>query len=239
MAEPGLEALLEVQAHDLVLDQLRYRRQSLPERAELGDRRSALARLEAALVDGEARAHQMARAQRRLEDEIESVETHAASSERQLYSGTIQVPKELQARSAEVESLRRRKRQLEDDLLEVMEAAEPVAVEIGDLEDERRRTQADVERLGLAIMTQESDIDGQLGQVTAQRAEVGTKVGPELLATYEHLRSRLGGTGVARIDAGRCTGCHLSLPAVELDALRRAPEGAVVRHEECGRILVR
>lgn len=238
MADPALEALLEVQAHDVVLDQLRYRRQSLPERAELRDRRSDLSRLEAALVDGEARSHQLARAQRRLEDEIESVETHAATSEGQLYSGHIQAPKELQARSAEVESLRRRKRRLEDDLLEVMEAAEPVAAEIGDLEEGRRRAMADIERLGAAIATQEADLDEQVAAVVAERAEAGVKVGPELLGTYERLRSRLGGIAVARIDAGRCTGCHLGLPAVELDALRRAGPGAVVRHEECGRILV-
>ncbi|MGI9120061.1 MAG: zinc ribbon domain-containing protein [Acidimicrobiales bacterium] len=238
MADPALEALLEVQAHDVVLDQLRYRRQSLPERAQLRDRRYGLTRLEAALVDGEARSHQLARSQRRLEDEIESVEAHAASSEGQLYSGNIHAPKELQARSAEVEALRRRKRQLEDELLEVMEAAEPVTAEIGDLEQGRRGAQADIERLGLAIATQEADIDDQMGAVVAERAEAGAKVGPELLGTYERLRSRLGGIGVARIEAGRCTGCHLSLPAVELDALRRAGDGAVVRHEECGRILV-
>ncbi len=238
MADPALEALLEVQAHDVVLDQLRYRRQSLPERAELAGRRSELSRLETALVDAEARSHQLARAQRRLEDEIESVEAHAATSEGQLYSGTIHAPRELQARSAEVDALRRRKRQLEDDLLEVMEAAEPVATEIGDLEEGGRRAMADIERLGAAIASQEADLDEQVAAVVAERAEAGAKVGPKLLGTYEPLRSRLGGIAVARIDAGRCTGCHLSLPAVELDALRRAGPGAVVRHEECGRILV-
>jgi predicted nucleic acid-binding Zn-ribbon protein len=72
----------------------------------------------------------------------------------------------------------------------------------------------------------------------AARADVAARVPDALLAHYEKLRRGLDGVGVARVDAGRCAGCHLSLSAVELDSLRRAADGQVVNHEECGRILV-
>ncbi len=59
-----------------------------------------------------------------------------------------------------------------------------------------------------------------------------------LLATYERLRTRLGGIGVARLVGNHCDGCHLALSAVELDHVRHLPEGEVYTCEQCSRILV-
>jgi uncharacterized protein len=59
-----------------------------------------------------------------------------------------------------------------------------------------------------------------------------------LLATYERLRARLGGVGVARLVGTHCDGCHLTLSAVELDRVRHLPDGEVYTCEQCGRILV-
>lgn len=238
MAEPALEALLEVQAADLAADRLRYRREGLPERVALRERRAALADLDEQLATLRGQAHELERSQRRMEDEISAVEAKAVDSERRLYSGAVGAPRELQALSDEVEALRRRQRRLEDDLLDVMELAEPVAADLPRLVDERARVAAEAERLEQAILEEEEAIARELAEQRAARDAAAAGVPADLLTTYEGLRSRLGGVGVARLDAGRCTGCHLGLPAVELDAVRRAPEGAIVRHEECGRILV-
>lgn len=239
MAEPPFEALLEVQSHDVAADQLRYRRESLPERARLRGAERAIAELGSALQGEGVRLADLERAQRRLEDEIDSIEAKAKESEGRLYSGAVQAPRELQALADEVEGLRRRKRHLEDQLLEVMEQAEPVASEIARLGAERSAAEAEAALVREALSSQEGEIDGALATQLEARATVAARVPAELLATYEGLRRRLGGVGVARVDAGRCTGCHLSLPAQELDALRRAAPGEIVRHEECGRILVR
>ena len=60
----------------------------------------------------------------------------------------------------------------------------------------------------------------------------------DLLARYEQLRSKLGGTGAARLVGGSCSGCHLTLSSMELDRVRKAPPDAVITCEQCGRILV-
>ncbi|HEV2766831.1 MAG TPA: hypothetical protein VGV63_03860, partial [Acidimicrobiales bacterium] len=117
MADALLDRLLEVQAADLAADQLRYRRESLPERAALRERRAALEDLDRQLTVLRGRAGELDRSQRRMEDEITSMEAKAADSERRLYSGAVNAPRELQALSDEVEALRRRQRRLEDDLL--------------------------------------------------------------------------------------------------------------------------
>ena len=238
MADPSLEALLEVQARDLAIDQLRYRREALPERQALGDVTAALAGVERSTSSAAARIHQLEREQRRLEDDIDLIEAKAQDSESRLYGGQVHAPKELQALATEVKSLRSRKSLREDELLEVMESTEPLQAEIDRLHVEAKALTLEGERLAGVLAEEETAIERQQAGEMAARTDVAAKVPEGLLATYEKLRHRLNGVGIARVDGGRCTGCHLSLSAVELDSLRRAAEGQVVRHEECGRILV-
>lgn len=239
MADPSLDALLVLQEHDTSADQLRHRRASLPERLALAELDAARSGLEVEIADLAERAAELGRSQRRLEDEVATIEAKAAETDRTLYSGTVTAPKELQALQHEVDALRRRASMLEDDLLEIMEAAEPVHAELAALEQRRDQAIVEAGRLRTLIDEAETEIDAELAVVLRQRDEALAAVPAPLLGTYEKLRDHLGGVAVARLDAGRCTGCHLALPATELDVARKAPSGAVIHHEECGRILVR
>ena len=234
-----LERLLEVQAHDTTIDQLRHRRSHLPQRAELERLGTAIAAVEGQLVPVHQRLDGLGRSQRRLEDEVAGLEAKASEAERKLGSGAVTAPRELQAMQESVESLRRRARSLEDELLEIMEESETVTARSDELTAERDRLDAEAGGLRAALAEAEVAIDGDLEREQSARADQASEVPAELLATYEKLRDRLDGIGVARLDGNRCTGCHLSLPATEIDQIKRQPPDAVVRHEECGRILVR
>lgn len=238
MSTPSLEALLVVQAHDLVIDQLGHRRATLPEREALRARSEAMAEVARHLADIGGRSHELERTQRRLEDEIALVVAKVMESQERLYSGAVAAPRELQALSAEVDSLRRRQRSLEDEVLEVMEAREPVDAEHARLSHEQEVLRTEGQRLSALLATAEGEIDSSIATEQTARAAAAQEVPGDLLTTYDRLRRRLDGVGVARVDAGRCTGCHLHLSAVELDHLRRIIAGPTVRHEECGRILV-
>lgn len=239
MGDALLESLLEVQGHDLVIDQLRHRRHVLEERQALRELAQTSEHLDRQRASLASRAHDLERQQRRVEDEVDSVGARRADSERQLYGGTVRAPRELQALSHEVDALAGRIRALEDDLLELMEAAEPLAAELAGLDRRRQEIDAEAVRLAALLSQREAEIDDLLAAEAAARAAAVASIPPDLMVTYEQLRRRLDGVAVARLEASRCTGCHLALPAVELDAVRRAPADAVVRHEECGRILVR
>jgi len=60
-----------------------------------------------------------------------------------------------------------------------------------------------------------------------------------LLALYEKIRSSADGVGAARLHAGQCQGCHLTINAADLSRISALPDDDVVRCEECRRILVR
>ncbi len=231
--------LLRLQEHDTAADRLRHRRRTLPELAQLRAIEDELSRLEPALAEVSARAAEAARAQRRLEDELATIEAKMAELDARLYSGTVTVPRELQAMQAEGEALRARRSMLEDVVLEAMGDREPVDAEVAAVEGRRAELDAQGSRLRAAVAEAQAGIDKELAEETEAREAAVAAIPDDLLALYEQLRSRLGGVAAAPLVNGRCGGCHLALPATEIDRLRREPPEALVRCDQCGRILVR
>lgn len=239
MANPPLSTLLSVQELDTSSDQLARRRETLSARGELATAISEDARLHAELDAVAGRAHEVERHQRRLEDEVATLEDKASAADRQLYSGSVTAPRELQALQDEVASLRRRIGTIEDELLAVMEEREPVDAEVTALRTAAGEVAERAAGLRETLRADEKAIAAELTEVAASRTALAAEVPGDLLARYERIRARAGGAGIARLDGHRCTGCHLELPNREVDELRRAPADEIVVHDECGRILVR
>lgn len=236
--EGPLQLVLAVQEHDLALDRLRHRRAHLPERAELATLERELATLDASLARSEAERATLAARQAELEGGIEAATTRIGTIERQLYEGRGTAFRDQQAMAGEVASLKERRSHLEDDELGVMEELEPVDAEIGELKARREAAVAAAEGLRSAIEAAEGVIDGEIAAVGTARAHVSSAVPAALAAEYERLRAKLGGVGAARLVGASCSGCHLTLPATELDRIRHAPAGARFHCEQCGRLLV-
>lgn len=233
-----LEGLLAVQERDTTVDQLEHRRTHLPEHSELAAVEGRIAAVEARLAEVRAAREEVATRQERFEQESTHVEARIAEIEKRMYSGSVSASRELQAMAAEVESLRERHSSLDDHVLATMEEAEPLDEAIAGLLAERANHDADAERLRALIAEAEVAIEAELASERAARSEVAAAVPADLLATYEKLRSKLGGIGAARLVGPSCTGCHLTLPATELDRIKRGPADALVFCDQCGRILV-
>jgi predicted nucleic acid-binding Zn-ribbon protein len=233
-----LEALLVVQELDLTADQLRHRRDTLPARTEAASRRAELQRIDRATAAAADRRHELVRTQGRLEDEIELVRDKAVEVDRTLYGGVVRNPRELMDLQEELAALGRRQRTLEDQEIEIMEALEPVEAELTSLEDERRTAQFDLERLTAELVDAEAMIDDELAELAERRLAAIAPVAPDILDEYERLRVAFGGVGVARLVGSSCSGCHLTLPAVDVDQIRRGESGPMVNCSQCGRLLV-
>ena len=235
---PALEDLLVVQEHDSAADRLRHRRETLPEQARLSEVEQAIAALEASAADVGERRDDVVRRQQRHEDELASVEGKIGEVDRRLYSGAVAAPRELQALQADVASLKRHRSDIEDRVLEAMQDREPLDSEVAKLQAERVTLENEAEQLRQAIAAQTQEIDADLATELEARAAAAAGVPEDLLSQYERLRTQQGGIGAARLVNGRCTGCHLTLPATELDRIRREAPDTVVLCDQCGRILV-
>jgi predicted nucleic acid-binding Zn-ribbon protein len=235
----ALDDLLVLQDHDSAIDRLRHRLHTLPERAALGGNEAAQAALAVRIEEAVGRRDEAARVERRVEDELASVEAKIIEVEKKLYSGSVSAPRELQALQADVASLQRHKSTLEDDVLVAMETREPIDVEVRVLEAERDALDADALRLLAVIAEASTDLEAELASEETMREAAAGKVPSELLAHYDELRAKLGGVAAARLVGPTCTGCHLSLPATEIDRIKHLSPDEVAHCDQCGRILVR
>jgi predicted nucleic acid-binding Zn-ribbon protein len=155
-----------------------------------------------------------------------------------MHSGAVTASRELTAMVDQIKSLEHRRSDLEDAELELMVAAEPLDAELAVLTPQRESLDSEGTRLRALVAEAESEIHARLSQSAEARIAAAADVPEGLLKTYDALRARLGGVGVARLVGSSCGGCHLVLPAVEVDRVRRQPPDAVVTCEQCGRILV-
>lgn len=235
----SLHRLLEVQDQDTLGDQLRHRREHHPLRAELAEVDAGVQRAEHTRDEAVRERDEILRRQADLESEAQTTQLRLAALESRLYSAEVSAARDLQAMAAEADSLRSRVAGLEDDILLAMEEAEPVQAQVAEAETTLDRLRSRREELGRELAAAEAEIRAEESAHAATRAELARTVPEDLLARYERLRARLGGVAVAALTNGMCGGCHLRLPATELDRIRKAPPDAVLVCEQCGRILVR
>lgn len=235
----AFDDLLTLQTHDTAADRLRHRKASLAEREALTEQQMARAGLETQLTDARARRDEVLREERRLDDEVRSLEAKAKAEDQRMYSGTISSPKELQAMAADVEHLRRRAAEVEDSELEVMEQREALDAEVAEIEATLAAVNAQADRLSAVIAEAEVAIDAELATEEEGRASVLGSIPAGVLSLYESVRTANRGTGAARLVGSSCQACHLTLPATEVDRIRHLPPDVMARCDNCGAILVR
>lgn len=239
-ADPAtLKILLGVQELDRRLDRLAHDRTTLPELTSIAEIDQRLAALDAEAAEVEARRHELGREQKRHEDEVALIEDRIAKEDAKLYSGSVTALKELQALQDEIAALNARRSTVEDQVLEVMEAIEPVDAELAAIAG--RREALTTERAGFeqTVEVRRSELDAEAESVRAERLDQVARLDTDLIDEYERLRARPGQVGVARLVGTTCHGCHLDLSAVEVDRLKKLPAGDLVHCDECGCILVR
>jgi uncharacterized protein len=233
-----LEALLLVQERDIALDQLRHRRDAMPERAELTAAATEWRQREAERAEVAERHRVVLADERRIDDEAQAVGARADDVNTKLYSGTVSSPKELQAMQADIDMLHRRRSDLEDEELEVMEKREALDAELAALDGAIAALQASVARLTTVIAETEAEIDEEIAREVQQRADLAKPIAESLLRDYERRRAQNRGAGAARLVGTTCQACHLTIPSTEAEQVRRSAGTVVSYCDNCSAILV-
>lgn len=171
----------------------------------------------------------------RIESDVAVVDARSARDAERLAASTS--PKEAQGLESELASLARRKSDLEDAELEVMERLERADAAVAEQETLIAETNAQGSALSAEAKRVVAEADAAAEAATRDRAAVAGSVPVDLLALYEKLATR--GAGAAVLRARTCEWCHMVLSGTDLAALRQAPEDEVVTCPECGSILVR
>jgi uncharacterized protein len=232
------QRLIELQDLDLQLAQLDHQAKTLPvlkalaQAQEGHDSHQVLAIASATeKSDIEVELH-------RSESDVEQVVSRIAKDQQYVDSGAASA-KDLQNLLGELESLNRRKQELEEVELEIMVRIDEADSRRQEHERERDRFAAEVNKLSMERDATLAEIDANKSEIFARRESVASSISAELMALYQKIRESNGGIGAARLKDGKCDGCHLNINTVELARIKALPEDELVRCEECRRILVR
>jgi len=230
--------LLDVQAHDTRLTQLAHRRRTLPEHAEVDRLTGQLTTLGDQFVAARTVVSDIERELVKAEADVEQVRQRVIRDRGRLDAGHG-AAKELQAIQHELDSLAQRQSVLEDAELEVMERLEAAQSRVAELEADEERVSAELAEATGRRDRLVAELDDEAGREQQARVNAAAGLSAELLALYEKVREQSGGIGAARLYQRRCEGCRLELNTTDINRIRAAADDAVIRCEECRRILVR
>lgn len=231
--------LLDLQAEDTAIAQLEHRRRSLPEHAAIAEARTIRTRLSAEVVAARTQAGDLQLDVDKAEADLVPVRERRLRDQKRVDDGTVTDPKQLNALLEEITHLGRRIGDLEDIELEVMEQLEAATGrqqmfggELSELENSMRALIASRDE-------QLSQLDAEVKGHQSARDAMAAEIPTDLLALYDRIRVRAGGLGAAALRGRRCSGCQLEATQTALAEYAAAADDAVLRCEECERVLVR
>jgi predicted nucleic acid-binding Zn-ribbon protein len=232
------EKLLALQALDSSLIQLEHKARNLPVSKVLDEKNLAFATARDLCVAAETEKSDIKHELSKSEIDVEQVVSRIERDEKRLASGQGS-PKELEQLQHELGSLAKRRAELEEIELEVLVRIEALDQRISSLSKERDALHEEVIKFSREKEVALEEITRAINATMSDRQVLANDCEPELLALYEKIRASADGIGAARLHAGQCQGCNLTINAADLSKIIALPDDEVVRCEECRRILVR
>ena len=222
--------LLELQGLDAKLKSLANRRRSLESDPRIKDLEAALS-----VANGELGAAKVA--VHDAEADVEQVATRIQRDEARLNSGTG-LSKDLVALQKDIASLNKRRSDLEDIELEVMER-------LDSLRARQARQQGIVDDIQGSFGTIRAELDAELAEVEAEagglrtkRSEFAAGLDAGMLAIYEKTLAKRG-VGAARLFHGTSEASGMKLSPGDLAEIKAAAADDIVFCPDSGAILVR
>lgn len=229
-------ALLTLQASDMRLQQLAHQMKTVPQLARLSELAVESERLRQQLLADMGAVEDARLELGRVEADVAVVEARMARDAERLASSSS--VKDVAGLEHEIESLRRRRDDLEEIQLGVMERLE--ALEAAAEESTRLRDAVLDE-----ILTVEEERDVALSSIEmerthadANRSELAATIPSELLELYERQRARYG-AGASHLRAGVSSASGVRLTESDMARIRAASPDEVILCPDSDAILVR
>lgn len=227
--------LLDLAALDARIRQADHRRKNPPQAARVQELLARRQELSHELTTRLGARDDLRAELARLESDVAVVDARRARDEERLAASSNS--REAQGLEHELASLAKRKSDLEDAELELMERLEGADAAVAEQESSIAATNAEGAELSAEGKRVVAEATADADQAARDREAVAGSIPAPLVALYDRLATRNAGAGLLR--RGTCEGCHMVLAGTDLQAVRDAPDDEVVMCSECGCVLVR
>jgi predicted nucleic acid-binding Zn-ribbon protein len=222
---------------DRWIERVGSQRSHLPEMAELAALEEELRELIKALREAQAAQNPVRTAYEDAKSQAERLGRRASDLEKTLSASTANA-RELTAIQNELEHLRELLGRCEDRELELLLELEPLDEVVNAVKERAQPAVARRTELQGVILQLQATLDEELASLREARHERAAALSPELLARYDAAFARVGTSGAAQVDAGRCDGCRIALSPLDHDRWKGQAAGTFMTCPECGRLLL-
>jgi hypothetical protein len=231
------EALRALMEADRWVDRVSAQRNHLPEMAELSTLEDELRALSKALQEARGAQAPVQQAYQDAVNEAERIRRREHDLDATLAASTGNA-RELGVLQRELEHLRDLLGRAEDRELELLIEIEPLDEVVAAIKARAQPGVARRTQLQATILELQATLDEEIVSLRLARAERARALSPELLARYDNVMVRVGTTGAAQVNAGRCDGCRIVLAPLDVDRWKSQPAGTFMSCPECGRLLL-
>ena len=228
---PHLPRLIELQAIDLRIAEIKHQRRLIPDR--LNAAQAPLRSVTEALTQAGASVEALTKERRTCERDLDAQESHIEKMKAR--TSEIKTNKEYQAHLFEIEMANKKKGEVEEKILGLMETIENLQREMTEAQAKVREAEAAFEREKTLLDDSEAALSKELTALDEHQRQVAASMPRDLLDRYEKLKAQRKDHALASVRDGTCQGCRLQLPPQLVAEVKRSDELLVCGY--CHRIL--
>ena len=187
------------------------------------------------LIDARNKVGDLELELKRSENDLELVENRIAKDNQRL--STTSSSKDAQGIEHELTALAKRKSELEDAELGIMEELDKVRAELVAAESAKSLAESELSALRAALDSTTSTLEAQRADLTAKRVALVGLIDPELAVAYQRKADRA--VAVGRLTGRECGACRISITATNLEEIVALPADEISECPNCQAYLVR
>jgi len=194
---------------------------------------SQLASSQAALEAVKQKARQVEVDRKNLELDVGTREQSIARLRTQQYE--TRKNDEFQAIGHEIERYTKEISAIEDQELELMDAADKLKVEVTAEEKKSTAAKESISRQLTDLQSKSKTLATRLDELKKERETLAGTIDEDLLDRFDRLFASKGDAAVVALEHDVCTGCHMKVTTATANRVKSGKE--IVSCEQCGRIL--
>lgn len=203
-----LKALERLQEIDLKIDSLKKNKTALPAGLKALDDSLARTKAQVTLKKNAIAEIEKLHRQTKAAQDLNSDRLTRSSGKLEAVSNSH----EFQAASKELEQLRKLALTLEDQIKKYNVEIENGNKDLTTFTVELDKKQTERDEQGAKVSGQDSQINSQIDELSAERKQFTSIVERATLAIYDRVRGARGGLGIVPAVGGRCKGCNMMVP---------------------------
>jgi len=185
-----------------------------------------------AFIKKEQKKIQVEKKERDLE--LESIEDEIKKLQKRL--DDVKTNKEYTAILSEIESLKKKKGEIEDVILVLMEKEDEINKKLAEFSKKEEETKKEIGDRIAEETKKVEEIKKRLEEKKAEREQMVSQIRKDVYDIYEKIRAgKKDGVAICKLEGQSCTGCSMFVPVYIAEKVKAKKE--LVHCENCSRIL--